>query len=57
MQTYQRIIFGFGYTMSVAANVSSVQQQGNLQLFDPYLDSRWTLRGSWILHRTTIYRK
>lgn len=36
---------GLGYTMSVAANISSVQQQGNLQLFDPYfLDSRWTLR-------------
>jgi outer membrane protein insertion porin family len=36
---------GLGYTMSIAANVSSVQQQGNLQLYDPYfLDSRWTLR-------------
>ena len=36
---------GKGYTMSVAANLSSVRQQGNLQLYDPYfLDSRWTLR-------------
>ncbi|MEC7985858.1 MAG: POTRA domain-containing protein, partial [Myxococcota bacterium] len=36
---------GRGYTMSVAANVSSVRQQGNLQIYDPYfLDSRWTLR-------------
>ena len=34
---------GRGYTMSVAANLSSVRQQGNLQIFDPYfLDSRWT---------------
>jgi outer membrane protein insertion porin family len=36
---------GLGYVMSVAANVSSARQQGNLQLFDPYfLDSRWTFR-------------
>jgi outer membrane protein insertion porin family len=36
---------GLGYVMSMAANISSRQQQGNLQLFDPYfLDSRWTLR-------------
>jgi outer membrane protein insertion porin family len=36
---------GRGYTMSVAANLSSVRQQGNLQIYDPYfLDSRWTLR-------------
>ena len=36
---------GRGYTMSVAANLSAVRQQGNLQLYDPYfLDSRWTLR-------------
>ena len=27
---------GLGYTMLVSANVSSVQQQENLQLFDPY---------------------
>jgi outer membrane protein insertion porin family len=36
---------GFGYIMSAAANLSSLRQQGNVQLFDPYfLDSRWTLR-------------
>lgn len=36
---------GRGYTMSVAANLSSVRQQGNLQIYDPYfMDSRWTLR-------------
>ena len=36
---------GQGYTMSAAANISQLRQQGNLQIFDPYfLDSRWTLR-------------
>ena len=36
---------GLGYVMSLAANVSSSRQQGNLNIFDPYfLDSRWTLR-------------
>jgi outer membrane protein insertion porin family len=36
---------GMGYVMSAAANLSSLRQQGNVQLFDPYfMDSRWTLR-------------
>ena len=36
---------GLGYTMSAAINVSSLRQQGQLSLFDPYfLDSRWTLK-------------
>jgi len=36
---------GLGYVMSLAANVSKIRKQGNLQLYDPYfLDTRWTLR-------------
>jgi outer membrane protein insertion porin family len=36
---------GLGYIMAAAANVSSMRQSGNFQIFDPYfLDSRWTLR-------------
>ena len=45
---------GRGYTMSIAANLSSVRQQGNLQIYDPYfLDSRWTMR----IHGYSISRQ